>query len=84
MTKDVFCLTPDMKMDHALDVFQSGLFASAPVTQDNKIIGILSIEDLILALREGRMDANITEYMTKKLTVVQSYDPVVEALKTFS
>ncbi len=84
MTKDVFCLPPDMKMDTALDIFQTERFSGAPVTKENKIIGLLSIEDLILALREGRMDANVTEYMTKNLTVVQSYDPVVEALKTFS
>ena len=84
MTKDVFCLPPDMKMDTALDIFQSERFSGAPVTEDKKIIGIISIEDLILALREGRMDAKVTEYMTKNLTVVRSYDPVVEALKTFS
>lgn len=84
MTKDVFCLPPDMKMDTALDIFQTERFSGAPVTKENKIIGILSIEDLILALREGRMDAKVTEYMTKNLTVVQSYDPVVEALTTFA
>jgi len=84
MTKDVFCLPPDMKMDTALDIFQTERFSGAPVTQENKIIGLLSIEDLILALREGRMDAKVTDYMTKILTVVKSYDPVVEALKTFA
>jgi CBS domain-containing protein/anti-sigma regulatory factor (Ser/Thr protein kinase) len=84
MTKDVFCLHPDMKMDQALDIFQAERFSGAPVTKENKIIGILSIEDLILALREGSMDSYVTEYMTKNLTAVRSFDPVVEALKTFA
>ncbi|MEA3327161.1 MAG: CBS domain-containing protein, partial [Chloroflexota bacterium] len=84
MTKNVYCLPPDVKMEKALDIFQKERFSGAPVTQDNKLIGILSMEDLILALREGRMDANVTEYMTTNLTVVQEHDPVVEALKTFS
>ncbi len=84
MTKNVYCLPPDMKMEKALDIFHKERFSGAPVTQDNKLIGILSIENLILALREGRMDASVTEYMTKDLTVVKAYDPVVEALKIFS
>jgi len=84
MTKNVYCLPPDMKMAKALDIFHKERFSGAPVTQDNKLIGILSIENLILALREGRMDASVTEYMTKDLTVVKAYDPVVEALKIFS
>jgi len=84
MTKNVYCLPPDMKMEKALDIFHKERFSGAPVMQDNKLIGILSIENLILALREGRMDASVTEYMTKDLTVVKAYDPVVEALKIFS
>jgi len=84
MTKNVYCLPPDMKMEKALDIFHKERFSGAPVTQDNKLIGILSIENLILALRERRMDASVTEYMTKDLTVVKAYDPVVEALKIFS
>ena len=84
MTKNVYCLPPDMKMEKALDIFHKERFSGAPVTQDNKLIGILSIENLILALRERRMDASVTEYMTKDLTVVKAYNPVVEALKIFS
>lgn len=84
MTKNVYYLPPDMTIEKALDIFRKERFSGAPVTQDNKLIGILSIEDLILALREGRLDANVTEYMTKTMTVVQEFDPIVEALKAFS
>jgi CBS domain-containing protein/anti-sigma regulatory factor (Ser/Thr protein kinase) len=84
MTKNVFCLQPEMKMETALNIFQTIRFSGAPVTQDKTLIGVLSIEDLIRALREGRLDAEVRDYMTSDIVTVHDYDPLVEALKTFS
>jgi len=84
MTENVFCLSPDMEMESALDIFQKERFSGAPVTKAGRLIGILSIEDLIKALRDGDLKAQVSEYMTTGLTTVRKFDPVVEALKTFS
>ena len=84
MTEDVFCLEPEMKMETALDIFQNERFSGAPVVKDGHLLGILSIEDLIRALRENNMDVAVQEYMTTNLVTVRKLDPVVEALKTFS
>jgi CBS domain-containing protein/anti-sigma regulatory factor (Ser/Thr protein kinase) len=84
MTEDVFCLSPEMPMEDALDLFQKERISGAPVTIEKGIKGILSIEDLIHALRENHLDAPVSDYMTTNLTTVNAFDPVVEALKTFS
>jgi CBS domain-containing protein/anti-sigma regulatory factor (Ser/Thr protein kinase) len=84
MTKDVHSLSPDIKMEEALEIFQKERFSGAPVEQDGELIGILSIEDLIHALRENHIDALVREYMTTQMTTVRKHDPVVEALKTFA
>jgi len=84
MTKDVHSLSPDIKMEEALEIFQKERFSGAPVEQDGELIGILSIEDLIHALRENHIDALVREYMTTRMTTVRKHDPVVEALKTFA
>ncbi len=84
MTEDVYSLKPDMKMEIALDIFQEQRFSGAPVTQGDELIGILSIEDLIRSLREGNLDAKVSDYMSTTLSTVRMHDPVVEALKTFS
>ena len=84
MTENIYCLDPEMKMHDALDIFQEERFSGAPVTQQDKLIGILSIEDLIRSLREKNLDAPVSEYMTTTPTTVRGHDPVVEALKTFS
>ncbi len=84
MTKDPHCLPPDMSIRSALDIFQKERFSGAPVIAKDELIGLLSIEDLIRALRKHNMDAEVQEYMTHDVVTVRDYDPVVEALKTFS
>ncbi|MFN2305261.1 MAG: CBS domain-containing protein [Anaerolineales bacterium] len=84
MTKNVFCLQPDMKMETALNIFQTIRFSGAPVTQEKTLIGLLSIEDLIRALRDRQLDAEVQDYMTSDIVTVHDFDPLVEALKTFS
>jgi CBS domain-containing protein/anti-sigma regulatory factor (Ser/Thr protein kinase) len=84
MTENVHCLPPDIKLEEALDIFQKERFSGAPVIANGNLVGLISIEDLIRALRAGNLDVNVSEYMTAKLVTVHEYDPVVEALKTFS
>ena len=84
MTKDVVCFSQDMKMDAVLDTFQQKRISGAPVTQDKRVIGILSIEDLIHAFRDGMLDSEVRQYMSSKVVTVRATDPVVEALQTFA
>lgn len=84
MTSSVFCLEPSMKMESALNLFQKERISGAPVTNEKQLLGILSIEDLIRALKEQRLDADVQEYMTTHISAVHEFDPVIEALKTFS
>ncbi len=83
MTDKVKCLSPDMTMKAALDMFQKERISGAPVAEGDQLVGILSIEDLIKSLREGRVDLKVSDYMTRNLFVIRTYDPVVEALKVF-
>lgn len=84
MTRDVYCLPANITMEKALDIFQEERFSGAPVIENNKLIGILSIEDLIRSLRENNLNAEVQDYMTRDMVTIHEYDPVVEALKTFS
>jgi anti-sigma regulatory factor (Ser/Thr protein kinase)/predicted transcriptional regulator len=84
MTGDVHHLEPNLEIEKALEIFRKERFSGAPVVRDNKLVGLISIEDLIRALREGNLEAKVQDYMTTEVTVVHDYDPVVEALKTFA
>lgn len=83
MTRNVITLDPHESILEALDKFKKYGFSGAPVTVDSTIVGILSIEDLIRALRDGRIDLSVSDYMTKKVITTRVSDQVVEALKVF-
>ncbi len=84
MTENVVSLSPDTIIREALDIFRKIRISGAPVTDQGKLVGILSIEDLIRSLREGRIDLKVSDYMTKDLCIIRTYDPVIEALKVFA
>ncbi len=84
MTEEVLCLSPELNMEEALNIFQKERISGAPVTRDNALIGILSMEDLIRALRGNTLDEKVSDFMTSEVISVHEFDPVVEALKTFA
>jgi len=83
MTSNVFSMRPEQTMREALDEFKKHRISGAPVAIDGKLLGILSIEDLIRSLRDGRIDLTVADYMTAEVIVANKRDPVIEALKLF-
>lgn len=84
MTTKVVTFSPGTTILEALDVIKQHRISGAPVTVDGELVGIISTEDLIRALRDGRIDRSVSTYMTKDLITVKAIDKVVEALKVFS
>ncbi len=83
MTTNVVTFSPDTTILEALDVIKQHRISGAPVTVEGELVGIISTEDLIRALRDGRIDRSVSTYMTKDLITVKAIDKVVEALKVF-
>jgi CBS domain-containing protein/anti-sigma regulatory factor (Ser/Thr protein kinase) len=84
MTADVKVVTPDLHMVEVLELFRQARISGAPVVSNESLVGVISIEDLIRCLRRGDLEAPVGSYMSTNLITVNSFDPVVEALKTFS
>jgi predicted transcriptional regulator len=69
MTENVYWLDPDMQMEKcARHLPGTALFRCTGHPENGKLIGILSIEDLIHALRKKNLDAPVREYMTTSPT----------------
>ena len=84
MTTKVVTFSPEATILEALDVIKQHRISGAPITIDGKLVGIISTEDLIRALRDGRIDRSVSSYMTKDLITIKATDKVVEALKIFA
>jgi len=83
MTKKLITLTPELTIRDALDVFRKHRISGAPVAINGELIGIISIEDLIRSLRDGRIDLTVADYMTRNVVTAHNTDPLIEALKLF-
>ncbi len=86
MTRRLETIHPEMRMGAVLDLFRTARISGAPVVaagEPAKLVGVLSLEDLIHALQINDLRAPVSEYMTTKVITARATDPVVEALKTF-
>lgn len=71
-------------MKHLKDLLREHRISGVPVVEDAELVGLVSIEDLIHALEERRLDAPIKEYMTSEgLITARAQEPVMEALRRF-
>ena len=84
MTRNPQVVTPDVSMQELADHLRQSRISGVPVVSNGILVGIISIEDLIRALTQGKMGVPISEYMTTDLISVKAHNPVVEALKLFA
>lgn len=83
MASKLKTIAPGTKMGDVMEVFRQNRVSGAPVVSNGELIGIVSLEDLIRALREGNIQAPVGEYMTRQVVTVQAVSPLIEALKVF-
>lgn len=83
MTADLKALSAHQSMSSVLDLFRSEHISGAPVIDKQRVVGVISLEDLIRCLSEADLQANVECYMSRDPITVHSTDPVVEALKLF-
>lgn len=84
MTRDPITVTPETKMEDTLDLFRRTRISGAPVLSKDELIGIISIEDLILCLQKNDLNSPVSKYMSTNLLTINGRDPVIEALKLFA
>jgi len=83
MSRNVKTIAPGTKMGDVMETFRHARISGAPVVSNGDLIGIVSLEDLIRALRESNIQAPVGEYMTRQVMTVKAASPLIEALKVF-
>ena len=84
MTADPKTVTVDTPMHNVVELFRQERISGAPVVENDKLIGIVSIEDLIRCLMISDLSAGVGKYMTSaNLITINANDTVIEALKRF-
>jgi CBS domain-containing protein/anti-sigma regulatory factor (Ser/Thr protein kinase) len=83
MTRNVRAASPEMQMKDVVEIFRKTGISGMPVTDNGRLVGIISMEDIFHCLMEGDLDACTTQYMTRDPYTVKDVDLLVEALKVF-
>jgi CBS domain-containing protein/anti-sigma regulatory factor (Ser/Thr protein kinase) len=84
MTASIYSLSPTSTMKELEDLLREHRISGAPVVADEKLVGVVSIEDLIHALEQQQLDAPVAEFMTSEnLVLAHAQEPVMEALRRF-
>lgn len=84
MTAAVKTATPDMPLSKVLEILRVNRISGLPVVEDEKLVGILSLEDIVRALQKNELAAPTSQYMTRDVVTVSSYESIVQALRTFT
>lgn len=84
MKTPVITVPPDARMRDLKELLRTRRISGAPVLEAGRLVGIVSIEDLIKALAGGEIDVPVSQRMTREVVTVRDTEPVIEAVKKFS
>ncbi|MCL4466376.1 MAG: CBS domain-containing protein [Chloroflexi bacterium] len=84
MTKNVFTLGPDNSIREAKELCRVNRISGVPVLEGDKLAGIISVEDIILALERNEIDRPLRERMTGRVVTIREEESVIQAVRTFA
>ncbi|RLC61630.1 MAG: hypothetical protein DRI80_08295 [Chloroflexota bacterium] len=84
MTREVITVSPYSTIAEFMEVLRVNRISGTPVVEEGRMIGIISIEDLIKALAAREMNATVGEKMTPNPVTLYADEPLVHAVSKFS
>jgi CBS domain-containing protein/anti-sigma regulatory factor (Ser/Thr protein kinase) len=84
MSKSLITVSPETQIRELKEVLRVNRISGAPVVEDGRLVGIVSLEDLIKALELGDTHLPVRDKMTTNLVTVFAGESVVEAVKKFA
>lgn len=84
MAEEVITVSPDDSMGQLKEILRLNRISGAPVLRDGKLVGIISIEDLIKALEKGEIDSTVGAKMTTEVQTVFADEGIIHAVNKFA
>jgi anti-sigma regulatory factor (Ser/Thr protein kinase)/predicted transcriptional regulator len=79
MTTDVISVAPSSPMSGLREILRVNRISGAPVVEEERLLGIISIEDFIRWLADGGPDCPIADKMTRDATTIHDDEPLIQA-----
>ncbi|NCA82010.1 MAG: CBS domain-containing protein [Opitutae bacterium] len=84
MARNLVTIRRDAPMRELKTLMQERRVSGVPVVEDQRLFGIVSIEDLIQALEANRMDEPVAHFMAANVVTVEEDMPLSIVLSTFN
>ncbi len=84
MTRDPITVSPDCPMSELKEILRVRRISGVPVVEGGQLVGIISIEDLIVALEQGQTAARAGDRMTREVQTVYADESVIQAVNKFA
>lgn len=76
--------SPEMPLSNVLEILRANRISGLPVVEDDRLIGVISLEDIVRALQKNDLSAVTSQYMTRDVVTVGDYDSIIKAIRTFT
>ncbi len=83
MQKNIITMRPEDDMLELRKTLRNRGISGVPIVRNDKLVGIISIEDLIRWLSNGGVKSTIGEKMTRDPLTLYSDQPIIQAVKLF-
>jgi CBS domain-containing protein/anti-sigma regulatory factor (Ser/Thr protein kinase) len=84
MTANLKTASPELPLSKVLEILRINRISGLPVVEADKLVGIISLEDIVRAMQNNELQAATSQYMTRDVVTVSSYESVVQAMRTFT
>jgi len=84
MTTDVITIDADCTIQDLKETLRLNRISGVPVLANGALVGMISIENLIVALERGDLETAVRDAMTTELVSVRANDTVVSAVNLFA
>ncbi len=83
MTKNVITVGSQSMMSELRDLLRTKRISGVPVVDSGKLVGLVSIEDFIRCLAEGRINSQVADNMSSQVMTLNTDDPLTRAVEEF-
>lgn len=83
MTRDVSTCRPTDSLRHAQRIMKENTISGIPIMDERRMVGIVSVDDILTALERGCIDDPISHHMTRQVIVLEDDMPLSFGISWF-
>ncbi len=84
MSTTLFCAQRNTPLREVQKIMREKRVSGVPIADGKRLLGLISVDDIIRALDQGYIDETAEKYMTKQITVLEDDMPLSFAISYFN